>query len=1170
MKEQLNHLYRFFILIILAITLQACGSDTPDPKAGFSISADTSRINFTHEVNEESSQSFSVSVNYTGNGLLLGYAPDIQAVPWLKFYTENVSDTSATVIVELSNIENYPADFYQTTIRLSTGDANSAALVHHDIDVSLLISNLLSFSATLGESEVSAQTLDLSLDSADWTFSSDVDWLTVEALTTEGITTLTVVPNLSEFTQAGLYQGNITITENSSGDIDTIPVELGIDNLYLVPSKTTISFTKTLNIQSLEQTVKISTNSIDAVNWQANSNQPWLIINKLTADSLHISVDPSIIPTDELSSAIVSINAIDNPFVINAEIPVSLYFSELETKNTIIEETTLNNNALISAIDKPYFYTSVDNELRTYHQYTGELIETLTVSPSDSVLEQLILHPNGKILLAKADVTVTNEDESTTTTTHRYKINLDNNSAIELSETTIEYEPLKFVSFAGRHFVVTQTLEFANENLERLFWDTENITAISNVDQASETEALYVIDASNSTFKRITARVNDFTTSRIIPEISAEYRPESLPENEVIASFIVSDDETSLFMINDTTEWITFDGENYTDKGLLTQAENSTALAVNKDNRGNIAFTRFDPAAGMGMVVDIYNLQGERKNTIVTGGQVSQATAITHDNKKIVLQTNTQVELINLDNIAISDANLEFTSTFGDTTINEQTITLENISENWQATSNASWLILTPNLQDEDISLTVEIDTAQISNWGLFTGVISILDLDSGDNIQVVVTLAIDEVRLFANYPALAFDQQADRSLLTQTVTVQTNKVSNIPWQATTNSSWITLNENLNDNTLTVTVDPNMVTNNGTHYGEIILSPTSIDESLSGKISVSFTKGDYDSTQQSEISIEGVTPNTLGVTLDPLRPYIYVAQLDKIDVYNLIDGNKVTSISSPLANIELTNLVIHPDGSIMLASNVETYLDDEGVEQTKVNHYQIDLTDFSISQLDSELIDLSYRPNKIIVVDGKAIVVSQAMEYANMALEVQFWDTSNAFLTTTMHKVPNKNSLLAYNGNITSIIDNDISINVFAEKMINATTVAAYTNINFLTYGLPNITTSTDGTQLYTANLGSEWATLTNEAYSDNGVLPSFQTVSTITVVTDSADNSYVYRKSFINGYGEAHTLTQYDSQQQQLDYSAYTSGSNNAFISPTYHRLIHFVDDKLVMDFMQ
>ena len=1169
MKEQLSNLYRFFILIILAATVQACGSDTPDPKAGFSISVDTESINLSNEFLQPSEDTIAITVNFTGNGLLLGYAPDASPVPWLNFKTENVTASSATVIVELVNVENILANLYKTKLRLSTGDVSNTALVHKDIDISLLIWEKLNFSATLGEAAIASQTVDINLDSADWTFSSDVEWLTVEPLTINGKTTLTVSPVLTEFTQANLYQGNITITENSSGDVDVIPVDLGVDNLYIVPSQETVAFTSTLNTQALTQTLNITSNSTTAVNWQASSNVPWLLLEQTESNSLMISVDQVNMPTEALNNAVITVHPIDNPAVISAEIAVSLYHSSLETKTTVLDELTLNNKALIAAVNAPYFYTAVANELRTYHQYTGELIATLSISPDESTLEQLILHPDGDILLAKAEVTTINDDDTTTTTTHRYKINLTNSTYEELVDSTIQYEPLSFVTFAGRHFVITQALEFADANLQRLSWDNENAFFINLLDQATDTDDLYVLDASTATFKTITARVNDFTTSKIIPTITSEYRPESLPETSGISAFVVNDNASALFLISETSEWITFDGESYIDQGLLTQAENNTALAINKDKHGNIAFTRYDPAIDKGIVVDVYDAQGSKRNSTLTGGQVPQAIRISHDSKQLIIQTNEQVELVPLDTVSVSAKSFEFLATFGDSNITEQTFTINNVSEQWQATSNVNWLTLTPNNVDGQAGLTLTIDTNNITGWGLFTGVITITDPATGNNIQLVVKLAIDEIRLFANYSALSFDQQLDRSSLTQTVSILTNKNVSVPWQATSNVNWLTLTENLTDNTLTVTVDPDKVSTNGLHYAEITLSPLSIDDSLTGTIAVSFNKGDFDSTLKSEITIEDVTPNSSAIVLDPLRPYLYVAQLDKIDVFNVIDGNKVSSIQSPLADVDLTNLVIHPNGSILLASNIETYINEQDEEQTRVNHYQINLTTFEITQLDDEKIDLTYRPNNIEIVQGKAIVVSQAMEYANMSLEVQFWDSGNAFLSTTIHKIPNTDSVLAYNNNSASIIESNLSVNTFAEKTISAGTKGSYFNPNFLLYGLSNFTTSNNGLELYTANPISEWATSIDKSYVDNGTLPSSQTLATIKVVTDSADNSYVYRKSFLNGYGEAHTFTQYDAQQQQTSFAAYSAGSNDAYISINYHRLIHFNGTALVIDYI-
>ena len=135
------------------------------------------------------------------------------------------------------------------------------------------------------------------------------------------------------------------------------------------------------------------------------------------------------------------------------------------------------------------------------------------------------------------------------------------------------------------------------------------------------------------------------------------------------------------------------------------------------------------------------------------------------------------------------------------------------------------------------------------------------------------------------------------------------------------------------------------------------------------------------------------------------------------NLFELITGAVITTITSPLTDVDLTNLVIHPDGSILLASNEETFTDEDGQSQTRVNHYQIDLSDFSISLMPADDIDIEFRPAKIAMISGKAVVVTEALEYANLALTVQFWDRDNAFVSPFIKDVPANNNVIAYNGN---------------------------------------------------------------------------------------------------------------------------------------------------------
>jgi hypothetical protein len=1171
MKLCIKNFSQIFTVIFLSALLSACGGSS-DKSKNYTISADTTKISFSNEIITEFDDTIAIEVTFEGDGLLVGYAPDSQPVGWLNFRTENVTANSATIHIDLTNADLINIGKYSTKLRLSTGKLSEedVILVHHDIDISLLIwqaninTELISFRGTFGDTAIASQTFDIVSEANEWALTSDVNWISFDTNTGTGNATVTVTPDISLFSLAQLATGNITLTEVTTGDTKTIPIELGLDNQYLYPSQASLAFTSTLNISALTQTIKVNTNSAVAINWQASSAATWLTLTKLENDFLNITVDINAAPQEALTATEIVISAIENDVVISSTLPVSLLQSNEQTENQVIADLAVNSNAMVAAPNLPYFYVGIANELKVYQQYSGELLQSITVSAENTLLEQFIVHPNGSMLLAKAVETLTNEDETTTDIIHRYQINLSDYTFSEITEPTIEFEPSRFVQFSGRYFVVTQTLEYADESLQRLFLDSENIFFASIIDQANETEALYALDFPTATLKRFNAQINDFTQEKITTLLTHEYHPERLEENDRISNFIVNNDETALYTISPTSEHISFDGTTFTDNGLLAQTENATALQLEKSKNNHAHFIRFDPATNF--VVDIYNQQSQLVSTVATQGRQPTTIDISSDDKRLFINalSNNQVEVVTLAQFEVSANQLTFQTTFGNSAITSQEITLSGVSATWQATSNMPWLTFTQETTDDSKKLTVSIDASQITGWGLFTGIITITDPVTGINVQIVVELAVDEIRLFSDFPALAFTSQVDKSTLSHTVNILTNKASTVAWQAQSNVDWLTLTIDAINNTLTITADPSKISADGLYYGEITLSPNNSAESVNGIINVSFEKGNFDTTSISEITIANITPNSSAVVLDPLRPYIYIGQGDAIKVFNIITGAAVSTITSPLASVDLTNLVIHPDGSILLASNSEVYTDDNGQEQTRTNHYQINLTDFSIDLLAADDIDIQFRPKTIAMISGKSIVITQALEYASLALNLQVWDNENAFISEMITDVAANNNIIAYNGATAALMQYSLVYNAFSNKSISQT--ASLENINTAYSGaLTNIVANRKGDNIYTASTTSEWTTFDGSNFTDQGVLRA--SIRTVNVATDSDDNSYFYRFDASGFF----ILSKYDKNQQEIWTVAYSAGALDSYISTNYHRIIHYnsTSSSLVLDYI-
>lgn len=316
-------------------------------------------------------------------------------------------------------------------MRLSSGDVNTRNLVHHDIDVSLLVwhlgtdKDLISYDSTLGDENVAAQPLTISsLGENSWTISSDVDWLSFDVNEGVGEATVNVSADISTFNSPEKYVGNVILTETTTGDSRMVPVEVGVDNVYFYAESSAVLLTQTPNIQVPQKQLTIQTNSPGDGSWLATTETSWLAVSQ-DNDKLTLSLKDTDALTNGTHQGVVTVAKVnDNQQILPLTLEVNLYKSDQPTENQLINEVLITSVDYSTSPKLPRFYLTKEHNLQTYHSYTGELLAELAVAPEGSRLERLIMHPEGDILLAKAVETIINDDESTTTEVHFYKIDL--------------------------------------------------------------------------------------------------------------------------------------------------------------------------------------------------------------------------------------------------------------------------------------------------------------------------------------------------------------------------------------------------------------------------------------------------------------------------------------------------------------------------------------------------------------------------------------------------------------------------------------------------------------------------------------------------------------------------------------------------------------------------
>jgi len=758
MKGQIKNMRLILVILFSLLFLQACGGSN-DTTPTFTISASVSSVAFTHEFLQAQNHTITLDVTFDGDGLLLGFNPSAAPVTWLSYRIANLTDTSATIHIDVVNADKIPADLYGTTLRLSSGDTATTNLAHADINVSLLIWQALTYDDTYGVDAIASKNIALSSSADNLTLTSSVPWLSLEKSFIDGVTTITATPDVSYFSKAGFYPTTIDIT--SPLGTTEYPVELSLDNIHLFADRATVSLAQTANISNSQTTLNINSNSILPWGWQATTDAAWLTLTpNADTNELTLVADSTALANNATTIAEITLSGNEQNTITTEIIQVSFYKSDLLSENNSLN-IVANADGVVTNPLLPQYYVATNNELHSYHLYTNELLSTTVIAPADTLLEQLIIHPDASMMLAKALETTIIDENTSETNIHRYQINLSDMSVVELNDVGITNEPIKFIRLNGRYFVATTILEFADENLMRVGFDGPNAFFAQAFNVAEQNQTLFALDVSTSddlmSIKRLNVKVNDFGRNSITTEISHSYRPELLGENQQINDFYVTADEKNIYTISPTSEWISFDGTTFIDNGVLNSNATITNLTLAHSANDRPHYVRFD--SEVGFKIDVYNEQQALADSIELGAnQPAKMLIANGDNRAVLTSTSADsIDVITLSQISSSFETLAFNTTFGDSAIAKQTLTLSNISANWQATASAPWLILTPQSDDNGERILIDIDVSLITGWGLMTARISIYDPASGSTKVITVDLAVDAIRLSSNYPLTGF-----------------------------------------------------------------------------------------------------------------------------------------------------------------------------------------------------------------------------------------------------------------------------------------------------------------------------------------------------------------------------------------------------------------------------
>lgn len=301
--------------------------------------------------------------------------------------------------------------------------------------------------------------------------------------------------------------------------------------------------------------------------------------------------------------------------------------------------------------------------------------------------------------------------------------------------------------------------------------------------------------------------------------------------------------------------------------------------------------------------------------------------------------TTLDIEVTLTDGVFIDPPNVSFTATVGSVDVQSQTVTIDSFDIspeaqiNWTATSNQPWLRSTPmggsidpSASPENLSNIIVSANPTGLPTGVYPGEISFTNDVSTQVFTLPVDLIVGERNITASRKGVAL---SSLSTLEQVINITDGFGADVPWQATSNASWLTVTPSGAAGTpLTLTADPAGLDDN--NLSEATITLTSPLSDITNEVLISV--GLWNSAVPTEdVSID-IGPDGFGapdvILEDPVRPYVYALVHDgfstginitsTLSAYNVYTGERVsgpitTQVPGP------GKLIVSDDGSSLYA-----------------------------------------------------------------------------------------------------------------------------------------------------------------------------------------------------------------------------------------------------------
>jgi hypothetical protein len=399
---------RVFIALAFAPWLASCGGGGGGGSGPrYSIQVAPASVRFDAERSASLPASQQLSVNFVGDGVIVGYPPGVASASWLSVNAPSSAQSPVTVTLSVTSTGLVPGT-YTTNLRFASGKADGSSVVTQDVAVTYVLTDPIKLSATALQFDAIAgqslaRTVAISGSNLRWSATGSQPWLTVSPASGSTPGPIEVTANAATLS-AGVHTANLAVTDANTNITRIVPVSFDVSPNRWNVSRTGVSLLAFADNAASSASVIVTNDARAALTWTASASESWMTVTPTggSEGALIISANgnAAALAADTLHFATVTVNG---GSLLTDSVRVGYYRSsqnEPDEMHYTVNTSTANSRVEL-ALDpvRPYVYLGLSTpDVTRVHLITGA--RDVLFSTPGAQIAGLVVSGDGRTLYA--------------------------------------------------------------------------------------------------------------------------------------------------------------------------------------------------------------------------------------------------------------------------------------------------------------------------------------------------------------------------------------------------------------------------------------------------------------------------------------------------------------------------------------------------------------------------------------------------------------------------------------------------------------------------------------------------------------------------------------------------------------------------------------------------